>query len=314
MTLVFNELSAGHGKRTRNEAMDLMSHMVRAIAALVRKRAPKLMTVESFDLFGMMLAEDYSLGAWLQDPNVEPDDRRFFLIISTKVTFDREVSAAVKHRFLLSEFHAGDRDAPGIGLSYLLRTVAISLRSHERWMGVHIPIRHRWFDEHTNLHEAEVVALNIADREQASTVTDEMANRAQAGLAQSPRTLLTVIRPSFPHLSFGLDVEGQIATLPADVLDPIITKLVVLDGAIRDWRRDGPKLPGLPMIHPESEQTMQRYGAQRVFRSSNGKQATFRLHAMVGGAYRIHVRIDQRRRSLEIGYIGKHLPTARFPT
>ena len=135
-------------------------------------------------------------------------------------------------------------------------------------------------------------------------------NRAQAGLKDPPDG----DSPSFPHLSFGLDVEGQIATLPADVLDPIITKLVVLDGAIRDWRRDGPKLPGLPMIHPESEQTMQRYGAQRVFRSSNGKQATFRLHAMVGGAYRIHVRIDQRRRSLEIGYIGKHLPTARFPT
>ena len=96
MTLVFNELSAGHGERTRNEAMGLMSHMVKAIAALVRKRA---------------------------------------------------------------------------------------------------------------------------DREQASTVTDEMVNRAQAGLAESPRTLLTVIRPSFPHLRFGLDVEGQIATLPADVLD-----------------------------------------------------------------------------------------------
>ena len=313
MTLVFHELSAENRVHTKPEAADLMRSMVTAITSLAERRAPTLLTTESFDLFGTLLTEGYSIGAWLQDPRADRDDRAFFLRITTKVTLDREVSAAVRDRFQLSEFHLGNVDASGLGLSYLLRSVSISLNSHECWRHVRIPIRHIWLDEHTNLHEAEVVALNLADAEQAGTVTRKMASRAQADLAQSPQTLLMEIRPSFPHLSFGLDVEGQLRTLSVDVFQPIITKLIVLDGAIRNWRRDRSKLPSLPMIHSESQRTMQEYGEHRMFRDSNGSRRSFKLHAMVGGAYRIHVRIDQRHRSLEVGYIGKHLATARFP-
>lgn len=312
MTLVFSELSAENKAHSKPEAAGLMRSMVTAITSLAEKHAPTLLTIESFDLFGTLLTDGYSIGSWLQDARVDRDDRAFFLRITTKVALDREAYAAVKDRFRLSEFHLGDVDASGLGLSYLLKSVSISLNSHEYWRRVLIPIRHIWLDEHTNFQEAEVVALNLAEAEQAGMVTDEMASQAQADLAQSPRTLLTAIRPSFPHLGFGLDVEGQLLALSVDVFQPIIAKLVVLDGAIRDWRRDRPKLPSLPMVHSESLPTMQEYGEQRIFRDSSGLRRSFKLHAMVGGAHRIHVRIDQRRRSLEVGYIGKHLPTARF--
>lgn len=71
--------------------MERMSHLVKAIAALAGHRAPKLMPVDSFDFFGMTLSDDCSLGAWLRDPAVERDQRVFLRIISTKMTFDRDV-------------------------------------------------------------------------------------------------------------------------------------------------------------------------------------------------------------------------------
>ena len=58
---------------------------------------------------------------------------------------------------------------------------------------------------------------------------------------------------------------------------------------------------------------MQAYGDMRRFRSADGKMATYEPHAMVGNRYRIHFRVDQLRKSFEIGYIGKHLPTATVP-
>ena len=116
MTLVFNELSAENHARTRSDAIDRMNHLVEAIATLAGRSAANLMSASPFDFFGMKLSEDYSLGTWLQDPSVERDQRLFLRTISTKVAFDRDVSEAIKERFLLSEFRVQGLEARGLGL------------------------------------------------------------------------------------------------------------------------------------------------------------------------------------------------------
>ena len=293
--------------------MERMSHLVKAIAALAGHRAPKLMPVDSFDFFGMTLSDDCSLGAWLRDPAVERDQRVFLRIISTKMTFDRDVCEAVKDRFLLSDFRVQGREASGLGLSYLLGTVAVSLRSEEYWMSVRVPVQYSWLELDESQHYMDIEALNIADHAQVRTVADELLTRAQDGLFAAPRSLVDRFRECFPHVHFGLDVETQLSVLPGDMLEPIIAKLIVLDGAVRDWRRAATELPSLPKVHGESERTMHRYGDRRRFRSPDGELATYAPHAMVGNRNRIHFRVDQPRKSLEIGYIGKHLPTASVP-
>ena len=313
MTLVFNELSAANPALTRNEAMEWMNHLVKAIASLVGDRAAKLIHVDSFDLFGMTLSVGYSFGAWLQDRTVDRDQRLFFQRISTKMTFDRDISESVKDRFLLSEFRRQGRDASGLGLSYLLGTVAVSLRSEACWMKIRILLQYSWLELDESQHSMEIVALNIADHAQVKTVADELLTRAQSELSAAPRSLVDRFRECFPHVYFGLDVETQLSLLPGDMLEPIIAKLIVLDGSVRDWRRAKTALPSLPKVHGESAPTMQRYGDRRRFRRPDGEMATYEPHAMVGNRYRIHFRVDQPRRTLEIGYIGKHLPTARVP-
>lgn len=287
--------------------------MVKAIAALAGDRAPKLLALDSSDFFGSTLTADYTLGAWLWDSAADRDQRNFLLRISSKTTFDREVSDAVKNRFILSDFRVQDREARGLGLSYLLETVAVSLRSHEYWMTVRVPVQHSWLEADESEHYKDVVALNIADHAQVSAVTDELLTRAQRELSGAPQSLVGRFRECFPHLRFGLDVERQLSVLPGDLLEPTAAKLIVLDGAVRDWRRAATELPSLPKFHGESERTMQQFGERRRFRSPDGELTTYAPHAMVGNRYRIHFRVDQSRKSLEIGYVGKHLPTASVP-
>ncbi|WP_423928542.1 hypothetical protein [Candidatus Palauibacter sp.] len=110
----------------------------------------------------------------------------------------------------------------------------------------------------------------------------------------------------------GAEVDAQLNRLPAGLLSAVIGKLIVLDQASRAWRADRASTsPALPRCNPESEPTMQQYGDLRVFRDRAGVKRTYKLHAMVGSAYRIHLIILHESRALEIGYIGKHLPTSR---
>ena len=312
MTLVFNELSAVGVALTKYDARERAGNMVRAIAELAGERAVKLMAVDSFDLYGMALAEGYTLYQWLTDQDVDHDLQALLWRISTKVTFDQDVPAAIKDRFHLSEFQYDDRETAGLGLAYLLATAAVSLRSAERWGRVHLRLRHTWIDADEVVRSQEVATLNIADRNQAEQVNNELRKSARKELTGDPTGLAGRKQECFPHLAFGVDVDDQLSVLSGDVIELVIGKLIVLDGAVRDWRRDRTQAPVLPSVHTESESTMRRYGNQRIFRDVSGVDKEYRLHAMVGFAYRIHLVIDRRNRALEIGYIGKHLPTVKF--
>ena len=113
------------------------------------------MTIASFDLYGIMLADGYSLSDWLNDRSEDRDLRVFLRRISAKVAYDSDVSDAVKDRFEVSEFQVEEREAPGLGLSYLLGTAAVSLSSERYWMRVRVPLRHIWLAEDGTLPERE---------------------------------------------------------------------------------------------------------------------------------------------------------------
>ncbi|MDE0027424.1 MAG: hypothetical protein OXP69_23685 [Spirochaetaceae bacterium] len=191
--------------------------------------------------------------------------------------------------------------------------MAVSLKSEEFWTKVRLPLQYSWLEPDESQRCMDIVALNISDYTQVRTVADELLTRKRDELSADPSYLPGSFRECFPHVRFGLDVEIQLSELPNDMLQPIIGKLIVLDGAVRDWRRASTALPSLPKVHRESERTMQAYGDMRRFRSADGKMATYEPHAVVGNRYRIHFRVDQPRKSFEIGYIGKHLPTATVP-
>ena len=174
------------------------------------------------------------------------------------------------------------------------------------------PVHRKWLENTGTEREQDVTVLNLSEMTHVLVVSDELTGKAQAVLRDEPLKLVERKADCFPHLTFGLDVDSQIAELSIEILRVAIAKLIVLDGAVRNWRREKTEEPALPKVHPESEATMQKYGNEREFGSATGEKKSFPLHVMIGNAYRIHLRIDKRNKSLEIGYIGEHLPTAKF--
>ena len=312
MILIFNELSAHNAAPSCHQARERTTNLIRAVATLARGQATTLVSIKDFAIHQTLLAEDYTLFQWSCDEQIDHDLRDFFLKISTKISFEQDVSDAVKKQFYLSEFHFQQLEAGGLGLAWLLKTTAVSLPSEEYWLRTHIPVHRKWLENTGTEREKDVRVLNLSEMTHVPVVFDELTGKAQGVLRDEPVKLAERKADCFPHLTFGLDVDSQIAKLSVEILRVAIAKLIVLDGAVRNWRREMTEEPALPRVNPESEATMQRYGNEREFRSVSGEKRSFRLHAMVGNGHRIHFRIDKQNKSLEIGYIGEHLPTVTF--
>lgn len=322
MRVVFNELSTCVLAGSLFQAREWMESLIRAIATLANGHPVELATIRNWDLYGVELSTRYTISQWSHDPNADRDLRVFFRKITTKVGLPDDVADSIKDRFYLSEFRLPGQpysdmrgpEARGLGMAFLLGALAVSLPSEDRWRDAHVQLRQVWYEYDGSEKQLHVEVANISLPSTARRASQDLLLQAQAELRLRPTRLAEKKQECFPHLRFGLDVDGQIAELPASTLALAVQKLAVLDAVVRDWRKDkkGPLL-NVPRLSGESGRTMQEFGDKRTFRSSSGDPTVFERHIRIGRAYRIHCRVEQETRSVEIGYIGKHLPTARFP-
>ncbi len=80
---------------------------------------------------------------------------------------------------------------------------------------------------------------------------------------------------------------------------------------LREWRREGGAAPSLAGVRSEGPATMDQFGEERAHRNRHGKKETYKLHVSAGSC-RIHFRVESAGRMIEIGYVGRHLPTKQF--
>ncbi|MGO4571040.1 hypothetical protein [Microvirga sp. 2TAF3] len=150
--------------------------------------------------------------------------------------------------------------------------------------------------------------------------TPAHAMRIQQRRTQGIRTQLTARAfwalkdRAFPNLRFGIDVEAQIGAFDAGLLPLLFRRLADLDRRVALWREAGAFPETLPPITPESEETMRQYGPARNFRNAQGRNQTFEDHIWVDSLHRIHLFRHADVKLIEIGYVGRHLPTIRHPT
>ena len=149
-------------------------------------------------------------------------------------------------------------------------------------------------DNLTRAVHAQTILQRHRDRQRLGATTDEIWGRR---------------RDAFPNLLLGPEVERHLKE-HSGLLPQILGKLAALDDSVRDWDA-GAAPPWATRVTPESENVMKTPSLcdARRFESTHGGKRLFLWHARVGNGYRIHLRFDATDRSLEIGYIGPHLPT-----
>lgn len=127
--------------------------------------------------------------------------------------------------------------------------------------------------------------------------------------------------PQFPYLEFGPDAADYYENLRGDVLGMVKGRLEKLNLSAMEWRvKGGNEPPWKCDARDESDEVKRnpKYCYLRRFRSYRGGKEFFFWHIscgiLDGNAGRIHFRFDESTHEVEVGYIGKKLPTARFPT
>lgn len=155
---------------------------------------------------------------------------------------------------------------------------------------------------------------HVAKSSHAESVNTRQAQHLRDSL--TARNFWSSKHLTFPNLLFGLDVPGQLAKFNAKLMPLLFRRLAELNDKARVWRGAATaELPaGPPEVARESKATMDRFTEDRRFRGHDGKMRTFEEHVWVDRTHRIHIFCDAKMKTLEIGYVGHHLPTSTSPT
>ena len=314
---VFNELSARSRADSHHEGHSRFDGVVIAVAKVMGGRPAQLVSIGCPVFWEAELAVGYTVAHWYA--TAEPDLRQLLLGIAMKTEFPDEVGSILSDRFSLSEFYLTEgaeseasAQARGLGAAYLLDGIGVSFPSEPRWAQTRIALRHLRLDRDCHAREDTVEVLNLSGPTHAEQVSDSIVRRCQLALAEDPLRLASRKNECFPHLRFGRAVDRYLDNLPPAILSRVVQKLMILDDACRKWRQaDTMTFPELSDCRAESEPTMQQYGDRRIFSDPQGRDQTYERHVPVGG-YRIHLRVVHQPRGIEVGYVGRHLPTAKY--
>ena len=155
---------------------------------------------------------------------------------------------------------------------------------------------------------------HIAEPAHAEAIKLRRIESLRKGL--SARSFWPLRERVFPYLLFGVDVKGQVERFSATLMPLMFTRLAELDSRAKTWRtstnREFPDGP--TKIKRETSKTMKRYGNDRSFHGHDGTAKIYEDHLWVDSSHRVHLCVDLEERTIEIGYVGRHLPTIRYPT
>ena len=242
------------------------------------------------------------------------DEYAFLLRLTTRTPVHAGVPEDVKNRFLACEARDCDtraltsEDGKPLVLCAVSHGIAISFPSEPVWRRNRFTVRFHELLPNEEFAEAEEEVDNLAQVEHSGPILTRH-RKALSRRCSSGVELWSHRQALYPYLMFGPDVEAQVERMDAGLLSVVMNRLAQLNEAAGQWET-GPA-PSWPCkVTPENKKTMaKRHLRQaRVFRSTGGTHEVFEWHARFGASGRIHLRFAAAERTVEIGYIGMHLP------
>ena len=247
------------------------------------------------------------------------DEFGFLMSLSAKVPLLSGVESEVRDRFLACEATACEAktlpppDGDPLVLCAVTDAVAVGFPSEPVWDRARVTVAFRELLPNDTLADADEAIDQLTRSTHGEPIADRHARRARSRI-EAPADVWSARAEAFPHLTFGPDVEDQLGRLNPGWLTTVVNRLADLDEAAAAWRSaGGPAPPWTCKVTPESDSVMNegRLREARRFRSVRGERVLFEWHARFGKGERIHLRFDASARTVEIGYVGGHLPLPR---
>ncbi|WP_308920634.1 hypothetical protein [Janthinobacterium sp. J1-1] len=243
----------------------------------------------------------------VRDPKTR-QEASYWMGLATKSPLLAELPCHVKDRFLgcepaIKNVYGTD----SLVLCALQAAIAISLPTDKIWENDQLTVNFEELLQDGSIVQATEKVDNLAGRSQADQIiiryNDCAFNNIRSSNFWSEREKI------FPSLIFGLDVERNILEIGDNQFETILGCLKDLDTSANKWNKTTPLIWGRK-VTPESHSVMSnpKLKEHRFFKNHKGKTQLYELHARYGSSGRIHLYICPDNFTVEIGYIGQHLP------
>ena len=303
--LCFNERSLPVAQADRQEVARRIADMSDAISVLVHQKLADPVLRMGCSLTDLVVQGDATLYDYLiEGLRGEHSERSVFMMgLLHKVPCEADLSGELVKRSLEIE-----SESVGLLWSMVGDFVACSVAGDELWRQDKAKFscdvlneqgsveRYTYSVDHVSIpdHAYQIVDRHLDSLAVSTTSTAFWADRA---------VLL-------PHLSFGLDVEAQIAGIDEAEFRLILGRLRELDATAKEWKQQETSLPRWrSYITPESESAKKnpKVVSARTFKDDAGAATFFEWHARFGGGGRIHILFEKVGHKITVGYCGNHL-------
>jgi hypothetical protein len=315
LEMVLNELSlltpAADILTARQRMSELLSTIRQATASGVKR---VLRTSE--DINTIELVPSYPIARWRNDGEVDLEERRFFLALTTKAPFWTDVAEEIKGEFDLSEIWHQGRQAGGLGFALIIDGLAISFQSDECWHCHCLQLEVRRLDEDCNVIEERVEIVHASHGTHVLQHAAWIENRIRT-LVSDGEELWIRKDEFFPNLEFCETVSKQLQSIRTGQLElkPVVRALFELQNCCKNWTIGAFSTEEYAIEESgESEATLKKYRKERTFQCPDGQDRLFERHIKLRLCnWRIHFLPVQPGKAI-VGYIGRHLPTVKYKT
>lgn len=236
------------------------------------------------------------------------EEIQFWLSLATKYPLYQELPVHVKDRFLgCSPAATPIGNHEGLLLCAIQSGVAISLPTDIAWQSDQLSVHFTEMLPDGSVVDAVENIDNIAGIVQAEKV---VARHDTGRFSRATAANFWLIKEKlFPALLFGIGVEKNIADIGENQFATIMGCLQDLNRSAETWSKDTP-LKWRRKVTAESGSLManKKLRETRCFKNRLGQSQLYEWHARYGSAGRIHLYADPVDFSVEVGYIGPHLP------
>jgi hypothetical protein len=313
--LILNELSLQNPAPNEQEAQERMSELIKTIKAVKAQGVNvSLRTKENFHT--TLLAPKYPLRRWLND--ADQVERIFIKTLATKAPFSTDIENSeiqdIENNASLSEFRHQGEMAIGLGIAYVLDTIAISLLSEKCWDCSRLHLEFRCLDRDEEV-VCELVEIIHASRSSHVHEHADLIKKIQERICQEVSDgveLWNRKEELFPRLEFCEDVSKQMQNLyPGNpMLRQVIKRLFELEDYCKIWTDGAFNSDNIPSkATPESESRLRQFKQELTFKCPDGEKRIFSWHLrMTGaGAWRLHFSEELGPGKIIIGYIGSKI-------
>lgn len=217
-----------------------------------------------------------------------------------------------------------DKEAIGFGYAYETGTVSVSINNTVNWKENSYEISREFLpeglDEDIQLNKKNVMHLPFIDQVphllpaiEAALLTKavlDLDDIGSIGDFWAKRTELFTMLDFSPDAEVLLHKFGSIGhpdfIKAARYFERLNLHLIAV--GLKKAKFD--QIPG--DVSLDSEMTLTRYGAERIFNLPSGGSGKFSLHAKLGGNLRIYLWPEEALGRITIGHVGHHLRTMKY--